>query len=122
MRRRYIVEVNADPTWGWNDHDHPHDMQKGIERILEAVHPHYRPTVTYDGVVEDGYHAAWAGYGSDGNDQNGHMHLHPDGTHTRSDGRRGFFCMAPTKDGHCTDPHPRYLQALHEHDQEQASA
>lgn len=66
MRRRYIVEVNADPTWGWNDQGHPHDMRKSIERILEAVHPHYKPTVTYDGTVNedtgDSHRAEWAGY------------------------------------------------------------
>ncbi len=56
--------------------------------------------------------AAWPGYNHLGNDRSGHMHLHPDGPYIRSDGRRGFFCLAPTVDGNCTDPSPDYLALL----------
>lgn len=57
------------------------------------------------------YIVEWAGYGPDGNDRRGHMHVHPDGPHERHDGLRGFLCVAPIEDGRCTDPTPRYLAA-----------
>lgn len=51
----------------------------------------------------------WAGYGSDGNDRNGHMHVRKEGNFYRSDGLRGDYCSAPLCDRGetCTDP-PTY--------------
>lgn len=58
--------------------------------------------------------ATSAGYGPDGNDLRGHLHLHPQGTYFTSEGALGFYCVAPlTSNGYCLDPNPRYLSELH---------
>lgn len=48
---------------------------------------------------------SFAGYNDQGNDRNGHFHIHPCGPDIRHDGARGFFCVAPTDMDFCTDPH-----------------
>lgn len=56
----------------------------------------------------DPFETAWAGYGPDGNDQSFHLHVHPNGDYIRSDGVRGFRCVALLKlvggNYRCTDP------------------
>jgi len=53
------------------------------------------------------YPTYWAGYNSKGNDYEGHLHPHPEGTFTRQpDGVVGYFCVATTDNGKCTGPRP----------------
>lgn len=66
------------------------------------------------------YEIVWAGYGPDGNDQSGHIHLHPDGPDFAprdADGRTfptsGFFCRSPiTTDGRCVAPQAEIYAAF----------